>query len=144
MKSNFIEINGKKIELIYTTWASKKLGEVSEKANPLEWFNIPEEENKADAGRELFRRTCIALEILANAAVIKNNTYISLGMSNGERREMYPEGIFENILTVVETAEMVKVMMNTIMKGSAFEVPPEFALEVDEDYLEIEAEKKRT
>lgn len=138
MKHNYIDVNGRKIKLLYTVYAMNKLGEISGKSNTLEWF---QNDDKADE-MGLFRKICIAIEVLANAAIIADNCSIELGLSNGEKQKQFPEGIFASILSPVDAAEYFKIVMNTIVKGSSFTVPDKLKIDVDEDYLAIESEKK--
>ena len=143
-KSNFIDIQGKKIELIYSLWAMDELGKISGKSVIIEWFK-PDAENASDV--TFANRVFQAIEILANAAIIKNNASISFGLESGEKQEKFEDGclvsILEAISTPVETVNYFKAVIDTISKGTDVKIPKELQADIDEDLLEIEAEKKR-
>lgn len=143
-KSNFIDVQGKKIELIYSLWAMNKLGEISGKSIIIEWFKS-DAENTNDV--TLANRVFQAIEILANAAIIKNNASISFGLESGEKQEKFEDGFLVSILeatsTPAETVNYFKAVIDTIAKGTDVKIPKELQADIDEDLLEIEAEKKR-
>ena len=142
MKDNHtIEIDGKQFDLIYNVSAMKLLGEISGKTNIAEWFAEVTGQN-ADIV-ELASRTSQTICIMANAAISKHNFEVEMGLKNEEKKSKIPDGFFDEIIELSNVNKYVMALMKTINSNINFNIPKQLQSAVDEDYLEIEAEKKR-
>lgn len=138
-RSKVIEIDEKKIELFFSTWALMHISErVGGDINTIgKWLD----DGKGTAGT--LERFSYILADLANGAVIKHNADISLGLEQGDKKPLFPDDYFINILNVSDILTYRKEIFGALNLGSDYEVPDGVELtEKDPDLAEIEREKK--
>ena len=138
-RSKVIEIDGKEIELFFSTWALMHISErVGGDINAVgEWLSASE----TTAGT--LERFSYILADLANGAVIKHNADISLGLEQGDKKPLFPDDYFINILNVSDILTYRAEIFGALNLGSDYEIPDGVELtEKDPDLAEIEREKK--
>ena len=138
-RSKVIEIDGKEIELFFSTWALMHISErVGGDINTIgKWLD----DGKGTAGT--LERFSYMLADLANGAVIKHNADISLGLEQGDKKPLFPDDYFINILNVSDILTYRAEIFGALNLGSDYEVPDGVELtEKDPDLAEIEREKK--
>jgi hypothetical protein len=138
-RSKIIAIDGKKIELFFSTWA---LMHISERAGG----DISTLGTWLDNGKniaETLARFSYILADLANGAVIKHNADISLGLEQGDKKPLFPDDYFINILNVSDIMTYREEIFAALNLGADYEIPEDVELtEKDPDLAEIEREKK--
>lgn len=139
-RSNIIEIDGKKYELYFSTWAlvsiSKRCG--GDIDNLGDWLG---------KGKtvEMLLKFSNVLSDLANGAVIKHNADIALGLEQGEKKPVFPDDYFINIMQVSDIMKYREEIFRTLNMGTDYEVPEGVEVqEKDADLAELEHEKNRT
>lgn len=138
-RSKVIEIDEKKIELFFSTWTLMHISErVGGDIGGLgEWLN------KGGNTAEMLARFSYILADLANGAVIKHNADISLGLEQGDKKPLFPDDYFINILNVSDIMTYREEIFAALNLGSEYEIPDGVELtEKDPDLAEIEREKK--
>ena len=138
-RSKVIEIDGKEIELFFSTWALMHISErVGGDINTIgAWLD----DGKGTAGT--LERFSYILADLANGAVIKHNADIALGLEQGDKKLLFPDDYFINILNVSDILTYRKEIFGALNLGSEYEIPDGVELtEKDPDLAEIEREKK--
>ncbi len=138
-RSKIIEIDGKKIELFFSTWTLMHISErVGGDIGGLgEWLN-----NGGNTA-EMLARFSYILADLANGAVIKHNADISLGLEQGDKKPLFPDDYFINILNVSDIMTYREEIFAALNLGADYEIPDGVELtEKDPDLAEIEREKK--
>ena len=134
---NTIEIGGHKIELFFSTWAMLKLGEMvgGDISELGEWLQ------GCESG-QLMERLSKILSLLANAAVMKRNADIDLGLEQGEKKPMFPEEYFIYTANTADIMEYKNEIFSTIGMGMNYVVPEGVEIETkDPDLAELEREK---
>lgn len=82
------------------------------------------------------------IAILANGAVIRHNTEIALGISDGEKKERIKSEDLEMLIDIADMSNVMQELFAAMGNASKFEVPSNVKLaETDVDLEEIEAEK---
>lgn len=138
-RSKVIEIDEKKIELFFSTWT---LMHISERAGG-DIGGLGEWLNKGGNTAEMLARFSYILADLANGAVIKHNADISLGLEQGDKKPLFPDDYFINILNVSDIMTYREEIFAALNLGSEYEIPDGVELtEKDPDLAEIEREKK--
>ncbi len=138
-RSKIIEIDGKKIELFFSTWAFMHMSErIGGDISGLgEWLN------SGGNTAETLARFSYILADLANGAVIKHNADISLGLEQGDKKPLFPEDYFISVLNVSDILTYRGEIFAALNLGSDYEIPEGVELtEKDPDLAEIEREKK--
>ena len=138
-RSKVIEIDGKEIELFFSTWALMHISErVGGDINTIgKWLD----DGKGTAGT--LERFSYILADLANGAVIKHNADIALGLEQGDKKPLFPDDYFINILNVSDILTYKKEIFEALNMGTDYEIPDDVELEEkDPDLAEIEREKK--
>ncbi|MBD5145639.1 MAG: hypothetical protein HDT21_07020 [Ruminococcus sp.] len=138
-RSKVIEIDEKKIELFFSTWALMHISErVGGDINTIgTWLD----DGKDTAG--MLERFSYILADLANGAVIKHNADIALGLEQGDKKPLFPDDYFINILNVSDILTYRAEIFGALNLGSDYEIPDGVELtEKDPDLAEIEREKK--
>lgn len=138
-RSKVIEIDEKKIELFFSTWTLMHISErVGGDIGGLgEWLN------KGGNTAEMLARFSYILADLANGAIIKHNADISLGLEQGDKKTLFPDDYFINILNVSDIMTYREEIFAALNLGSEYEIPDGVELtEKDPDLAEIEREKK--
>ena len=148
-KSVHIDVNGEKVELIYNITAMNTIGRKSGKSDVLVWLaeSCGVDKNKkvnienADINA-FIERICVIISAMANASIHKHNLEIAMNMKQGEKKQPYPDGFFETFLDIAKIEEYQNKAISAIYKGMNVEIPDELKADIDEDLIEIEAEKK--
>lgn len=84
------------------------------------------------------------IAILANAAILKHNQEVSLGLSFDEKKEKIDAELIETMMNVGDMNSYMHELLSVMGAGSKFEVPDNIKLaENDIDLEEIEKEKNR-
>lgn len=138
-RSKIIEVDGKKYELFFSTRTLIKISErVGGDINSLgEWLS------KSDNTVEMLSKFSFILADLANGAVIKNNADIALGLEQGEKKPLYPDDYFIDILNVSDILTYKEEIFEALNMGTDYEVPEGVEVqEKDPDLAEMEREKK--
>lgn len=148
-KSVHIDVNGEKVELIYNIVAMNTIGRKSGKSDVLVWLaetcgaDKDKNVNVENADINAFiERICVIISAMANASIHKHNLEIAMNMKQGEKKQPYPDGFFETFLDIARIEEYQKKAISAIYKGMNVEIPNELKTDIDEDLIEIEAEKK--
>lgn len=148
-KTTYIEVNGEKVELIYNIVAMNTIGRKSGKSDVLVWLaescgaDKDKKVNVENADINAFiERICVIISAMANASIYKHNLEIAMNMKQGEKKQPYPDGYFETFLDISRIEEYQKKAISAIYKGMNVEIPNELKADIDEDLIEIEAEKK--
>ena len=138
-RSKFIEVDGKKYELFFSTRTLIKISErVGGDINSIgKWLS--ESGNTA----EILSRFSVILADLANGAVIKNNADIALSLEQGEKKPLYPDDYFIDILNVSDILTYKEEIFEALNMGTDYEIPEGVEIqEKDPDLAELEREKK--
>lgn len=141
-RSKIIEVDGKKYELFFSTRTLIKISErVGGDLNNLgNW--IGGEESGGNTA-EMLTRFSFILADLANGAVIKHNADIVLGLEQGEKKPLYPDDYFIDILNVSDILTYRDEIFEALNLGTDYEIPEGVELtEKDPDLAELEREKK--
>lgn len=139
-RSKFIEVDGKKYELFFSTWALIHIAErVGGDINNLgNWIS----ENNGNTA-EMLSRFSVILADLANGAIIKHNADIALGLEQGEKKPLFPDDYFINILNVSDILTYREDIFGALNMGTDYEIPDGVEIqEKDPDLAEMEREKK--
>ena len=139
-RSKFIDIDGKKYELFFSTRTLIKISErVGGDINTIgKWIGG---DDKSTA--EILSRFSFILADLANGAVIKNNADIALGLEEGEKKPLYPDDYFIDILNVSDILTYKEEIFEALNMGTDYEIPEGVEIqEKDPDLAELEREKK--
>ena len=138
-RSKIIEVDGREHELFFSTWALIHISErVGGDINTIgKWLD----DGKSTAGT--LERFSYILTDLANGAVIKHNADIALGLEQGDKKPLYPDDYFINILNVSDILTYRKEIFEALNLGTDYEVPEGVEVqEKDPDLAEMEREKK--
>lgn len=82
------------------------------------------------------------IAILANAAILKHNQEVALGLSFDEKKEKIDAELIETMMNVGDMNSYMHELLSVMGAGSKFEVPDNIKLaENDIDLEEIEKEK---
>ena len=93
---------------------------------------------------EEMRTVAEIITILANAAILKHNQEIALGLSFEEKKEKYDADTIEMMMDVGSTSEYMSEIFEVMGAGSKFVVPDGIKLsEPDIDLEDIEKEKNQ-
>lgn len=146
-RSKIIEVDGRKHELFFSTWALLHISErVGGDINDLgKWLSgdLDESGNNGMNTAETLSRFSIILADLANGAVIKHNADIALGLEQGDKKTLYPDDYFINILNVSDILTYRGEIFEALNMGTDYEVPEGVKVqEKDPDLAEMEREKK--
>lgn len=136
---NVIEIGGHKVELFFSTWAMIKLSEMSGGSieNIGDWLSAGNTE-------QLMEKFNKVIVLLANAAIMKRNADISLGLEQGEKKELYSEDYFLYVSNAADIMEHRDAIFKAMSMGIDYEIPEGVEIEQkDPDLAEIEKEKKQ-
>lgn len=137
---NVIEIDGRKIELFFSTWAMLKISDIAggDLSKLGEYFD-----GKVGTA-ELMKRMSIVLVVLANAAIIKHNADISLGLEDGEKKQLYPEEYFILVANAADITSYQNEIFSTLNMGMNYTIPDGIEVkEKDIDLEELEREKNQ-
>ena len=146
-RAKIIEVDGRKHELFFSTWALLHISErVGGDINDLgKWLSGDPDEsgNYGINTAEALSRFSVILADLANGAVIKHNADIDLGLEQGDKKPLYPDDYFINILNVSDILTYREEIFAAMNMGTNYEIPEGVEVqEKDPDLLEIEREKK--
>lgn len=151
-RSKIIEVDGREHELFFSTWALLHISErVGGDINDLgKWLGGGSDEsgdkessNKGGNTAETLSRFSVILADLANGAVIKHNADIALGLEQGDKKPLYPDDYFINILNVSDILTYREEIFEALNLGTDYEVPEGVEVqEKDPDLAEMEREKK--
>lgn len=155
-RSKFIEVDGKKYELFFSTRTLIKISErVGGDINNLgSWIGGADTNTESEKGNggnstsdgntaEMLSRFSVILADLANGAVIKNNAGIALGLEQGEKKPLYPDDYFIDILNVSDILTYKEEIFEALNMGTNYEIPEGVEVEEkDPDLAELEREKK--
>ena len=84
------------------------------------------------------------IAILANAAILKHNQEVALGLSFEEKKEKIDAELIETMMNVGDMNSYMHELLSVMGAGSKFEVPDNIKLaDNDIDLEEIEKEKNR-
>lgn len=135
MKTREIELNGRKIELYYSTKAmldvEKRCGDTN-KLN--EWLK----EDGTTA--QILSRLSGILTDLANGAVFKHNSEVALGLTDEPKKKFVDDELMLSLLTPADLIKAKEAIYAAINDGMSFEVP-EGIPEPDPDLADVESEK---
>lgn len=139
-RSNVIEIDGKEYELYFSTWAllriSDRCGGDIEKLG--DWLG------KGKTGEMLSKYNAVITD-LANGAVTKHNTDIVFGFEQGEKKELFPDDYFINVMQVSDIMKYREEIFRTLNMGTDYEIPEGVEVqEKDPELAELEREKNLT
>lgn len=138
---NVIEIDGRKIELFFSTWAMLKVEELAG-GDLSKLGEYLDNENLGTA--KVMERMSRILAVLANAAIIKRNTDIALGLEEGEKCLQYPEDYFVLTANAGDITRYQKEIYTTLNMGMGYVVPDGVEVaERDLDLEELEREKNQ-
>lgn len=138
-RSKIIEVDGKKFELFFSTWALLHISErVGGDINDLgNWIG------GSGSTSEMLSRFSVVLADLANGAVIKHNADIALDLEQGEKKPLFPDDYFINILNVSDILTYREAIFAALNLGTDHEIPEGVEVqEKDPDLAEMEREKK--
>lgn len=150
-RSKIIEVDGKEYELFFSTRTLIKISErVGGDINKLgEWIGGADSKkgkgDRSEGGNtaEMLSRFSYILADLANGAVIKNNADIALGLEQGEKKPLYPDDYFIDILNVSDILTYRQEIFAALNMGTDYEIPEGVEIqEKDADLAEMEQEKK--
>lgn len=146
-RSKIIVVDGREHELFFSTWALLHISErVGGDINDLGKWLGGDSDEKGGAGKntaETLSRFSVILADLANGAVIKNNADIALGLEQGDKKPLYPDDYFINVLNVSDILTYREEIFAAMNLGTEFEVPEGVEVqEKDHDLAEMEREKK--
>lgn len=149
-RSKIIEVDGKKYELFFSTRTLIKIservgGDLNNLGNWIGGSDTNTENGKGNGGStaEMLKRFSFILADLANGAVIKHNTDIALGLEQGEKKPLYPDDYFIDILNVSDILTYRGEIFEALNLGTDYEIPEGVELtEKDPDLAELEREKK--
>lgn len=138
-RSKFIEVDGKKYELFFST---RTLIKISERVGG-DIDSIGKWLSESGNTVEILSRFSVILADLANGAVIKNNADIALGLEQGEKKPLYPDDYFIDILNASDIMNYKEEIFETLNMGMDYEIPEDVEVqEKDPDLAELEREKK--
>lgn len=136
-----MKIGNQEIKLFYSNWAVLKLTELCgglEKIGLL--FN--DENGQSLDVTTVYSNIVKLVTILANANIIKENSWIASGLEKGEKKELFDEETMSNILDLSKVSDYVLECLDVMGLASKFEMPDGMKFESgDEDLEEILAEQ---
>lgn len=139
MKSTIIAVGGRDVELFFSTRAMINIsdrcgGDISDLGGWLTEGGTTDKMSKIG----------IVISDLANGAIIKHNADIALGLEDGQKRPLYPDNYFIDVLNPGEFMEYKEKIFEALGMGYTFEIPDGITIEEkDADLAEIEAEKQK-
>lgn len=152
MRTVETKINGRSVELYYSTRAMVKIsercgGDISKlgeylNADDAAIYNA-DGEKTANTAKQL-ERLALVFGDLANGAVIKRNADIALGLETGEKVMLFPDGYFVDVIAPAEIGEISTKIFEVMAVGSEFELPDGVKVEeMDADLKEINETKQK-
>lgn len=135
MRTREIELNGRKIELYYSTKAmldiEKRCGNIAELND---WM-------KGDGTvSQILIRLSGVLTDLANGAIFKHNSEVALGLIDEPKKKFVDDDLMLSLLTPTDLITAKNAIYAAINDGMSFEVP-EGIPEPDPDLADVESEK---
>lgn len=135
MRTREIELNGRKIELYYSTKAmldiEKRCGNIAELN---EWM-------KGDGTlSQILIRLSGILTDLANGTIFKHNSEVTLGLIDEPKKKFVDDDLMLSLLTPTDLITAKNAIYAAINDGMNFEVP-EGIPEPDPDLADVESEK---
>ena len=136
-----MKIGNKEIKLYYSNLAERDLVELCGGIKSIKSLFYKEDGTALDP-YEQHSNVIKLVRILANGEVVKHNSEIALGLSDGEKKEKLTDEMLEAVLDVAKMDDYLMECFRIMGLASAFEVPENVKLEEsDADLAEIEAEK---
>ena len=139
MRTTIIEVGDRGVELFFSTRAMINIsersgGDISDLGG---WLTEGSTSDKMG-------KIGVVIADLANGAIIKHNADIALGVEDGQKRPLYPDEYFIDVLNPGDFLKYKDKIFEALNLGQDFEVPENIVIEEkDADLAEIEAEKQK-
>ena len=110
-----VTILGKAYDMAYTVWGMQEFKRRLGNSNPYEGLD------KGASGAEWAARTAIAIEVLINAAIVRDNWQRQNGLKAGKDQKLLTEGYVEHMVPVTEITAAAPAVTATLLNDTHVE-----------------------